>query len=428
MRVLVIGGGGREHALCWKFRRDDAAVELHAAPGNPGIAEVASCHPVAAADLQGILGLAEAIRPELVVIGPEDPLSLGLADLLRDAGFATFGPSRAAARIESSKRFAKELMQKYQIPTARFASAATTGQAIEAAERFGFPVVVKASGLAAGKGVAICNSRSEAEQAVDTLFRVPGAELVIEEYMEGEELSVFAICDGTTGLLLLASQDHKRLLEGDQGPNTGGMGAYAPVSIATPALMRRISEQIVQPTLAALAHEGTPFMGLLYAGLMLSADGSPRVVEFNARFGDPETQVVLPLMRDPLLPLLVAASTPGGLAGAKPPEFEDRCAVTTIMASAGYPGTGSDPVTITLPARPGEGTTIFQAGTRMDGEKLVTAGGRVLAVTSSADTLLESVRRSQACADSIHFEGSQWRRDIAWRELQRTAQSAPVAR
>lgn len=423
-KILVIGSGGREHAICWKLRSDDPALDLHCAPGNPGIEEVAECHAVRLADPAATSDLAERLRASLVVIGPENPLAAGVADRIRGRGLAVFGPSAGAARIESSKRFAKELMLSHRIPTARASMHTDAQSALRAAGAMGVPLVVKASGLAAGKGVVVCETLDKAQHAIgsfmsDRALGESGAEVLVEEFLEGEELSVFAFCDGIRSLLLLPSQDHKRLLEGDMGPNTGGMGAYAPVSSATPALVAAIEKTIFRPTLVALRETGTPFNGLLYAGLMLTSSG-PKVIEFNCRFGDPETQVVLPLMEDRLLPYLEAAAKIDGLDGLRPPSFSNGAAVTTVMAVAGYPEKSESSTAVSIPGTLPDGSYVFHAGTkRADDGTLLTAGGRVLAVTGVGGTLEEALQRSQSAAESIEFDGCQWRRDIGWRELSR---------
>ncbi len=428
MKVLVVGGGGREHALLWKLQRDDPALELLAAPGNPGIATIARCVPIAATDVEGLVRLVDAERVDLTIVGPEAPLAAGLVDRLAAAGRPAFGPTAAAARIETSKAFAKDLMLSAGIPTARASRHTDSATAKRAARELGAPVVIKASGLAAGKGVMICGSTAEADIAIDAMLLEgtmgsAGSEILVEEYMEGEELSLFAITDGVSVLPMLPAQDHKRLLDGDSGPNTGGMGAYAPVSIATPALLDLVKSTILLPTLDVLREHGAPFSGLLYAGLMLTPSG-PKVVEFNCRFGDPETQAILPLLSSSLLEPLAAVGTGSGLAGAAPLEWHQAAAVTTVVAAAGYPGTPRSGDRITLPA-PRPGVTVFHAGTRIgpDGS-LVTAGGRVLAVTAVAESMQSAREASAASAGDVQFTGKQFRGDIGWREIERHAGAA----
>ena len=424
-KVLLVGGGGREHALAWKLRQDDPSLELVAAPGNPGIAALARCEAVGAADVGALAALAERERVDFTVVGPEAPLAAGLVDHFAARGLAAFGPTRAAAEIETSKRFAKQLMLDAGVPTAAAEFHTDPDAARAAVRRFGAPVVVKASGLAAGKGVLVCETSAAAERAIDLMLREgafgdAGAEILVEAFMQGEELSLFAITDGTVVLPLLPAQDHKRLRDGDRGPNTGGMGAYAPVSIATPALLDDVRRRILEPTLAAMRDVGRPFRGLLYAGLMLTEDG-PRVVEFNCRFGDPETQAVLPLLDGSLLEPLRVVAEGGSLAGMAPPAWRAAAAAaTTVVAAAGYPDTPrtGDPVE---PPEAADDLLVFHAGTRLDGGRLVSAGGRVLAVTAVAPTLAAAAARSRQAAERTGLVGKQLRRDIGARELARTA-------
>jgi phosphoribosylamine---glycine ligase len=424
MRALIVGGGGREHALAWKLRKDQPSIEIIAAPGNPGIAALGRCVAVSGDDTAAIVQLATKDKPDLVVIGPEAPLAAGLADALRSAGIPVFGPSRAAARIESSKAFAKALMREAGVPTARATRCVDAAAAKRAVRELGAPVVVKASGLAAGKGVIVCESLAQADAAIDAMltndsFGAAGREVLVEEFMEGEELSLFAITDGTTVLPMLAAQDHKRLLDGDRGPNTGGMGAYAPVSLASDALVADAVDRVFVPTLRALRSAGAPFSGLLYAGLMLTAQG-PRVVEFNARFGDPETEAILPLLESSLVEPLLAVATGSGLGGHHL-RWSSEHAVTTVVAAEGYPGKPRKGVAIKLPP-PEANVHVFHAGTTLsvDGE-LVTAGGRVFAVTALAPTLEGARSESARVAGAIELEGKQLRRDIGWREQERGA-------
>ncbi len=427
MKVMIVGGGGREHALAWKLARDTPALDLLAAPGNPGIAEIARCVPASASDIPSLLELATAERAELVVVGPEAPLAAGIVDAFRAARIPIFGPTAAAARIESSKAFAKTIMQRAAVPTARAERFTTAPHAKRAAHALGAPVVIKASGLAAGKGVVICGSLGEAERAIDAMlgdgaFGAAGEEILVEEFMEGEELSVFALTDGVTVLPMLPAQDHKRLLEGDAGPNTGGMGAYAPVSLGTPALVDQVVHRIFEPTLAAMRDAGTPFTGLLYAGLMVTSEG-PKVVEFNARFGDPETEALLPLLESELLPLLRRVANGDGLDGAEL-RWRDAHSVATVVAAEGYPDAPKRGMPIRLPPQR-SGVQIFHVGTARDASgTLVTAGGRVFAVTAIAATLTEARDASVSAASAIDFEGKRFRRDIGWRELERHAGAA----
>jgi phosphoribosylamine--glycine ligase len=425
MKILIVGGGGREHALAWKLRRDDPDSELIAAPGNPGIAGIARCVPIGPGNLEELAALAENERVDLTVVGPEGPLEGGIVNLFQSRGLPIFGPTREAARIETSKRFAKELMLRAGVPTARADHYTDQRAAKKALSEFSTRVVIKASGLAAGKGVVVAESFEEAERAIDAMlgdrvFGDAGGEILIEEFMEGEELSLFAITDGVRAIPLLAAQDHKRLLDGDFGPNTGGMGAYAPTSVATPELTRQIMREIIEPTLAAMRAEGCPFRGLLYAGLMLTPDGA-KVVEFNCRFGDPETEALLPLMDSSLLELIASVAGGGSLANSREPDWKPLSAVTTVVAAEGYPERPRTGDVIQLP-EPADDVHVFHAGTALDSRgNLVTAGGRVLAVTAVADGLLEAADRSREYAEEISFKGKQLRRDIAWRELTRGA-------
>jgi phosphoribosylamine--glycine ligase len=426
MKVLIVGGGGREHALAWKLRRDDPTLDLIAAPGNPGIASLARCLPIGVDRLKDLAHLAEEEMVDLTLVGPETPLEAGIVNLFRTHGLPIFGPTREAARIETSKRFAKDLMARAGIATARASQHSDAREAKAALGDFASPVVIKASGLAAGKGVIVAQSTAEAERAIDAMlsdrvFGAAGREILIEEFMEGEEISLFAITDGQQALPLLAAQDHKRLLEGDFGPNTGGMGAYAPTSLATPEMVSRAMSEIIRPTLAALRDVGSPFTGLLYAGLMIT-DGGPKVVEFNCRFGDPETQALMPLMDSSLLELVASVAGGGSLSRARYPDWKPLSAVTTVVAAAGYPDKVRTGDVIQLP--PSEaGVEVFHAGTARDpsSNELVTAGGRVLAVTAVASSLVEAAERSRSHAEQVSFKGKQLRRDIGWREVTRGA-------
>jgi len=429
MKILIVGNGGREHALLWKLRRDAPAAEFFITLGNGGTAPLARSVPIPPTDAPALASWAAGEGIDLTVVGPEAPLAAGIVDQFASHGLAAFGPTRAAAAIEASKAYAKELMRRAGVPTAGFERFTD----FEAAERYilsrGGPMVVKASGLAAGKGAVVCDDEREAVDAaramlVGNAFGAAGREVIVEERMEGEELSVFALCDGERALLMLPSQDHKRIGVGDTGPNTGGMGAYAPVSIADDALLRRVHDEIFLPTLAALRTDGHPFRGLLYAGLMLTADG-PKVVEFNARFGDPETQVVLPLLASSLLDPLLEIAQGGTLAGAAL-DWRPAHALATVLAAGGYPGAyrSGDPVEIPAWIEEDDDVIVFHAGTRSEGGRLLTAGGRVLAVTAVAPTLAAAAARSREAADAIQFEGKYFRNDIGARELARRAGAA----
>ena len=425
MKVLIVGSGAREHAIAWKLRRDDPSLDITCAPGNAGISELGECIPVKADDVRGLLGYAARAEIDFTFVGPEAPIAAGIVDAFREAGRPIFGPTRAAAEIETSKRFAKSLMLNAGIPTAMASHHTSPDDALRAVSRLGTPVVIKASGLAAGKGVVIARSSEEAERAIymmlqDRAFGDAGEEILVEEFMEGEELSLFAITDGTNAIPMLAAQDHKRLLDGDLGPNTGGMGAYAPVSIASSALIGVAMDRIIEPTLRALRGEKRIFTGLLYAGLMITADG-PKVVEFNCRFGDPETEAILPLMDSSLLDLVLAVSRGESLSGADI-RWSGRSAVTHVLAAHGYPEEARKGDHIHLPAPP-SGIHVFHAATARDRETdgLITNGGRVLAITGVGDTIEEAALSSREYAERVAFDGKQFRRDIAWRELERNA-------
>ncbi|MDF1501591.1 phosphoribosylamine--glycine ligase [Roseisolibacter sp. H3M3-2] len=428
MKVLIIGGGGREHALAWKLRREEAGLEIVAAPGNPGIAQLGRCVPVAASDVEALVALAESERPDWTLVGPEAPLAAGIVDRFRERGLPIFGPTAAAAEIETSKAFAKQLMVDAGVPTARAELHTDAAAAKEAVRRFGAPVVVKASGLAAGKGVIVAQTVEDAERAVDFMlveggFGVAGAEVLVEEFMVGEEASCFFLTDGTSWIALPPAQDHKRLEDHDRGPNTGGMGAYAPVSLLETddgrALLAGVERSVVEPTLRAMRERGRPFTGLLYAGLMLTPDG-PQVVEFNCRFGDPETQALLPFLDGvPVGAWMRAIAVDGELPAAAAPGGSSA-AVTTVVAAAGYPDRPRTGDPIALPEQVPEGVYLFHAGTALDPDgRLVTAGGRVLAVTAVADTFERARALSRTTAAQVQFAGRQYRTDIGWREAER---------
>jgi phosphoribosylamine--glycine ligase len=427
VKTLIVGGGGREHALAWKLKRDDPMIELLAAPGNPGIAELARCIAVSASDVSKLVDLAVTEHVDMVVVGPEAPLAAGLADVLRARGVPTFGPSASAARIETSKRFAKEVMADAGVPTARASHHSDVESARRAVDTFGAPVVIKATGLASGKGVVVAETVDQAYAAIDRMLRdgalgEAGSEILVEEFMEGEELSLFALTDGERYLTMLPVQDHKRLFAGDAGPNTGGMGAYAPVAIGTSALVREASARVIEPTLAALRERGAPFRGLLYAGLMLTREG-PKVVEFNCRFGDPETQAILPLLRSSLLDAFVAVASGDGLGGIAHFEWAPEFAITTVLAARGYPDAPVAGDHITLPDSD-PAVIPFHAGTsRNEDGALVTSGGRVLAVTGVAATFDVAQRASVDYAAAVQFTGKQYRADIGWRESARRARA-----
>lgn len=422
MNVLLIGSGGREHALAWKLAQSPRLDKLYAAPGNPGIAEAAELAALDPADHRAVIDFCRRHSIGLVVIGPEAPLVDGLADNLRTTGIPVFGPNRIPAQLEGSKGFTKDLCARAGIPTAGYARVSDRLAAEAALPDFGLPVVIKADGLAAGKGVIIAETAAEAEAALDTMFDggfgAAGAELVIEEFMTGEEVSFFALVDGETVLPFGSAQDHKRVGDGDTGPNTGGMGAYGPASIFTPELEARVLDEIVRPTARALAEAGTPYSGILYAGLMLTPDG-PKLVEYNARFGDPECQVLMMRLESDLLDLMLATAK-GELAEAEPPRFTPDAALTVVMAAKGYPGTPEKGGAIAgLDAAEATGAKVFHAGTALDGGRLVANGGRVLNVTALGKTVLEAQVAAYAALDTIDFPTGFSRRDIGWREAER---------
>jgi len=427
MNVLLLGSGGREHALAWRLAQSPLLDTLFAAPGNPGIADHASpaeVHGVALdpADHPAVAAFCATENIGLVVIGPEGPLVAGLADDLRAAGVAVFGPGKAAARLEGSKGFTKALCDRAGIPTAAYRRCTSLDQALAALGSFGFPVVVKADGLAAGKGVIIAADAAEAEAACrlmfDGGFGAAGAEVVIEEFLEGEEVSFFALTDGATALAFGSAQDHKRVGDGDVGPNTGGMGAYSPAKVLTADLEAQVMAGIVAPTVATLAAEGMPCSGVLFAGLMLTAQG-PKLIEYNVRFGDPECQVLMMRFEGDLLALLLAVAE-GRLADAAPPSFSADPALTVVMAANGYPGTPAKGGTIAgVAAAEAGGAKVFHAGTAVDGDRLTANGGRVLAVTATAGSVAAAQAAAYRAVDAIDFESGFCRRDIGWREAAR---------
>jgi phosphoribosylamine--glycine ligase len=398
VKVLLVGSGGREHALAWKLSQAPALEELHAAPGNPGIASLGRCHPVRAEDGEGLLALAGSLGADLVVVGPEAPLVAGVADDLRHAGVPVFGPSAAAAKIEGSKRFAKAVMGAAGVPTAVAMSIAQP------------PCVIKADGLAAGKGVYVCRDGEELDAALQSAAAF-GDRIVIEELLEGEEISVFALCDGARALALPVVQDFKRAEDGDAGPNTGGMGSYSPVAGFAADELEGLLDAIHRPVLDELAARGAPFIGVLFAGLMVTEDG-PKVLEFNCRFGDPETQSLLPRLEGDLLGALVAAAA-GDLSGVDL-QVSDAAAVTVVLAAGEYPSRGDTGSPIDgIEEAQGLGALVFHAGTAQHGERLVTNGGRILNVTATGDTVGEARERAYAACEQISFSGVRYRRDIA---------------
>ena len=416
MNILLLGSGGREDALAWRLRQSPSCGKLVAAPGNPGIARWADCVTIDPCDPAAVVELARTNHIDLVVVGPEAPLVAGVADALRGAGIAVFGPNAAAAQLEGSKGFTKDLCRANRIPTADYVRVERAGDAVMALDRFGLPVVIKADGLAAGKGVTVAMSRAEAEGAIHAGGDGP---LVVEEFLEGEEASLFALVDGETAVPLASAQDHKRVGEGDTGPNTGGMGAYAPAPVLTAELEQRAMDEIVRPTARALAAAGTRFSGVLYAGLMLTGDG-PKLIEYNVRFGDPECEAIMPLVDGDFAELLHAVAR-GRLAEIEPPKLSGKHAVTVIVAARGYPGAPASGGTIRdiEAAEQVEGVTVFHAGTTLGERGLVAKGGRVLAVTAVAETFANARARAYRAVDQIDFADGFHRRDIGWRELER---------
>jgi phosphoribosylamine---glycine ligase len=408
VRVLVIGSGGREHAIVRALAADPDVSELHAAPGNPGIASLAQLHAVSAADPADVAGLAKRLGADLVVVGPEAPLVAGVADALRAEGIATFGPDAAAARIEGSKAFAKDVMTAAGVPTAEARVVATPAEAQAALDAFGAPYVVKDDALAAGKGVVVTDDRAAAMNHAASCSRV-----VIEEYLDGPEVSLFALCDGSTAVPLLPAQDFKRARDGDQGPNTGGMGAYAPLPWAPADLVDEVMERVVGPTISELARRGAPYRGVLYAGLALTGSGV-KVIEFNARFGDPETQVVLDRLATPLAALLHASAV-GGLAAAPALRWRPGAAVTVVLAAEGYPESPTTGDKITIDSSERADGYLLHAGTALDGGDLVTAGGRVLSAVGSGPDLATARAAAYAAASRVSFRGAWHRHDIAER-------------
>jgi phosphoribosylamine---glycine ligase len=421
MRILVVGGGGREHALVWKLAKSPLVEEVIAAPGNAGMSGIARCEPVSGTDIQGQIELAKREGVDLVVVGPEAPLVEGIADEMRRAGLAVFGPSKAAARLEGSKIFSKEFMARAGIPTAAFTVHDTLASALEEVERRSGPCVVKADGLAAGKGVVVCRDSGEARRALEEMmadrrFGDAGDRVIIEDLLEGEEASVLAICDGRRFIPLVAAQDHKAAYEGDTGPNTGGMGAYAPAPVITEAMTRKVINEVLTPAMDKMAEEGNPFVGVLYAGLML-VDGVPYVLEFNVRFGDPECQPLMALMKEDLAPVLKKAAE--GTLESKPLEWYDGATMCVVLAAGGYPGhyEQGNAISGIDAAEEDAMVTVFHAGTKRSGDAVVTAGGRVLGVTARGETLQEARDRAYRAADKIGWDGMRLRRDIGHRAL-----------
>ena len=422
MKILVVGGGGREHALVWKIAQSPLVKKVYCAPGNPGIARHAECVPLRADDLVGLVQFVREKGVDLTVVGPEDPLSMGIADELTPKGFKVFGPTQAAAELESSKVFSKRMMQKHGIPTAAFRVFQDAHDAHDYIAKVAAPIVVKADGLAKGKGVIVCGSAEEAHEAVRDImerkiFGKAGDQVIIEECLRGQEASILAISDGRTIVLLEPAQDHKRIGDGDVGPNTGGMGAYSPVPVVTPALRDEVERRVFIPTIHGMRREGRRYQGILYAGIMLTGSG-PQVLEFNVRWGDPEAQPILMRMKSDLVPLLMAAAD-GTLKESQEIEWDPRPAVCVVMASGGYPGDyrKGKPISGLDEAGKLKDVMVFHAGTAMSGGQVVTSGGRVLGVTAMGKTVAEASERAYDAIARIHFDGAQFRRDIGHRAI-----------
>ena len=421
MKILIIGNGGREHAITWKVRKDSPSAEIFCAPGNAGTALQATNLDIASDDIAGITAWASANKPDLSIVGPEVPLCLGLVDELQKLGLAAFGPSKAAAQMEGSKKFAKEIMNAAQVPTARCAIVHTETEARKAIAEFGIPVVLKADGLAAGKGVSVCMNEAEVDEAIKTLlvdhaFGDASSEVLVEEFLSGEEASILAFVDGETVVPLASAQDHKRLLDADQGPNTGGMGSYSPAPCVTDDMMAVVQGQVFKPVIAELKSRGIVYKGILYAGLMLTNRG-PRVLEFNCRFGDPETQSILPRMETSLVEAMLACIN-GTLSSCSIRWNKNTC-VCVVMVSGGYPGkyTKDLPITGLVDAAKVEGVQVFHAGTRISNSDVLTAGGRVLGVTAIGGSLSDTVTSAYRAVLKIKFDGAGYRTDIAYRAL-----------
>lgn len=423
-KLLLIGQGGREHALAWKLAQSAEIETLYVAPGNPGIAAIAECIPIGINEIDSLLEFALSQRIDLTVVGPEAPLMVGIVDRFREAGLKIFGPTTAASRLEGSKVFAKNLLKKYGIPTADYTVCERLDMAYASARTYteqGKAVVIKADGLAAGKGVTVAANWEEASQAIDSMmkdksFGQAGERLLVEECLLGEEVSFFAICDGKDYISLLAAQDHKRVFDNDQGPNTGGMGAYVNPPVFDQELQRQVIKNIIEPVIKAMAEEGCPYQGVLYAGLMITAEG-PKVLEFNARFGDPETQVLMPMIKGDILPVLEAAAS--GKLGDLQLEIEEGSCVAVILASAGYPGDYEKGKIIKGLDRLEPDTLVFHAGTSRKDENLVTAGGRVLAVVCRGQDMRAARDRVYQEVKKIEFDGMHYRQDIGVKAMQR---------
>ena len=425
MKILVVGGGGREHALCWKIAQSPLVEKIYCAPGNPGIAELAECVHIGADEVDTLCEFAQAEVIDLTVVGPEVPLTMGIVDRFQAVGLDIFGPNKAAAQIEGSKGFSKDLMARHNIPTAAYQAFTDHAAAVAYVKEQGAPIVVKADGLAAGKGVIVAMTEAQAIEAIneimlDKVFGAAGASVVIEEFMAGEEASFFAFTDGKNILPLASSQDHKRVYDNDEGPNTGGMGAYSPAPVVTEALYHEIVDTVVKPTIAGMAEDGCPYSGILYVGLMIK-DGKPRVVEFNARFGDPEAQPLLMRMKSDIVPVLQACAR--GELKQDAIEWHDKAAVCVVMASGGYPAAFEKglPIAGLDTAAQMENLMVFHAGTRFEDGQVVNNGGRVLGVTGLGTSVKEAIDKAYAGVAVIDWQDVHYRRDIGARALNRNA-------
>jgi phosphoribosylamine--glycine ligase len=422
MKILVIGSGGREHAMAWKLAQSPKVQKVFVAPGNGGTATENGLENLPLTEFSQLIDFCRKEQIYLTVVGPEAPLAAGIVDAFHEAGLKIFGPVRAAAQLEASKDFAKKFMARHGLPTARHATFTDAGEAKAYVDKQGAPIVIKADGLAAGKGVVVAASVAEAKTAIDLMLvqnRLgdAGARVVVEECLEGEEASFIVMADGSHALPLATSQDHKRLKDGDQGPNTGGMGAYSPAPVVTPQLHARVMREIIQPAIAGMAKDGTPYTGFLYAGLMIDKSGNPKTLEFNCRLGDPETQPIMLRLKSDLL-ALVEHALAGSLDRASA-DWDRRPALGVVLAAGGYPDEPRKGEEITVLPKPTEDCRVFHAGTRLDGQRLVTSGGRVLCVTALGGSLKMARARAYATADAIRFDGMQLRRDIGHRALKK---------
>ncbi|MDD4899546.1 MAG: phosphoribosylamine--glycine ligase [Candidatus Omnitrophica bacterium] len=422
MRILVIGSGGREHALVWKLAQSKLAEKIFCAPGNGGIAQIAECIDIKADDIESILNFVKKEKIDFTVVGPEVPLALGIVDDFRNRKLKIFGPEKKAARMEASKIFCKELMAKYNVPTAAFKIFSEAKEAYDYIDEYGTPCVIKADGLAQGKGVIVAKDAPEAKAAVksileEKIFGDAGKRLIIEDCLQGVEASILVFTDGKTVVPLASSQDHKRIFDGDHGPNTGGMGAYSPAPVVTPKLFQEIMEKVINRTISGLAREGISYQGVLYAGIMLT-DSGPKTLEFNVRFGDPETQAILPRLKSDLLEVMLAVSE-GNLSRIKNLEWETKACVCVVCASGGYPGDYAKGKEISglQDAAKMKDIVVFHAGTKKEGEKILTSGGRVLGVTGLGQTIKEAITKTYQAVEKIKFEGMQYRKDIGAKAL-----------